>query len=119
MIAPRAIVKLGGSHAFGPHLHDWLEAIAREAGLVVIVPGGGPFADAVRAAQPAMGFDDEAAHAMALMAMAQFGRALQPQSGLRAGRTRAEIAASSREAAFRLVAGADGARRRRCRRRGS
>ena len=72
-----AIVKLGGSHASGPHLKDWLAAIAAEAGAVVIVPGGGPFADAVRSAQASMGYDDSAAHAMALMAMAQFGRALQ------------------------------------------
>jgi 5-(aminomethyl)-3-furanmethanol phosphate kinase len=72
-----AVVKLGGSHALGPHLEDWLQAIAAEAGSIVIVPGGGPFADAVRAAQASMGFDDGAAHAMALMAMAQFGRALQ------------------------------------------
>jgi aspartokinase-like uncharacterized kinase len=71
-----AIVKLGGSHAKGPHIQDWLQAIAAEAGAVVIVPGGGPFADAVRSAQAAMGYDDSAAHAMALMAMAQFGRAL-------------------------------------------
>ena len=71
-----AIVKLGGSHASGPHLKDWLAAIAAEAGAVVIVPGGGPFADAVRSAQASMGYDDSAAHAMALMAMAQFGRAL-------------------------------------------
>ena len=42
----------------------------------MIVPGGGPFADAVRAAQPRMGFDDTAAHHMALLAMEQFGRAL-------------------------------------------
>ena len=46
------IVKLGGSHAFAAHLKDWLGAIAEGAGRVVIVPGGGPFADAVRAAQP-------------------------------------------------------------------
>jgi aspartokinase-like uncharacterized kinase len=72
-----AVVKLGGSHANGPHLEDWLQAIAAEAGSIVLVPGGGPFADAVRAAQASMGFDDGAAHAMALMAMAQFGRALQ------------------------------------------
>jgi 5-(aminomethyl)-3-furanmethanol phosphate kinase len=43
----------------------------------VVVPGGGPFADAVRSTQLSMGYDDGAAHAMALMAMAQFGRALQ------------------------------------------
>src|SRR6516162_10095712 len=71
-----AIVKLGGSHADGPHIRDWLAAIAAEAGAIVIVPGGGPFADAVRSAQASMGYDDSAAHAMALMAMAQFGRAL-------------------------------------------
>ncbi len=72
-----AVVKLGGSHASGPHIKDWLAAIAAEARKIVIVPGGGPFADAVRLAQPSMGFDDGAAHAMALMAMAQFGRALE------------------------------------------
>ncbi len=72
-----AIVKLGGSHATGPHLKDWLTAIAAEAGSIVIVPGGGPFADAVRTAQASIGFDDPAAHIMALMAMAQFGLALE------------------------------------------
>jgi 5-(aminomethyl)-3-furanmethanol phosphate kinase len=72
-----AVVKLGGSHATGPHLKDWLAAIAAEAGTIVIVPGGGPFADAVRTAQASIGFDDRAAHAMALMAMAQFGSALE------------------------------------------
>jgi len=72
-----AIVKLGGSHATGPYLQDWLAAIAAEAGSIAIVPGGGPFADAVRTAQASIGYDDRAAHAMALMAMAQFGCALQ------------------------------------------
>jgi 5-(aminomethyl)-3-furanmethanol phosphate kinase len=71
------IVKLGGSLAGGPHLKDWLKAILAEAGAIVIVPGGGPFADAVRKAQVPIGYDDRAAHAMALMAMAQFGRALE------------------------------------------
>jgi dihydroneopterin aldolase len=70
------VVKLGGSFAFSAHLRDWLEALAACAGRVVIVPGGGPFADAVRAAQPRMGFDDGSAHHMALLAMEQFGRAL-------------------------------------------
>src|SRR6185369_14601723 len=48
----------------------------RQAGRIVLVPGGGPFADAVRAAQPRMGFDDGAAHRMALLAMEQYGCAL-------------------------------------------
>ena len=70
------VVKLGGSFAFSKHLRDWIEALAACAGRVVIVPGGGPFADAVRSAQPRMGFDDAAAHHMALLAMEQCGRAL-------------------------------------------
>ncbi len=72
-----AVVKLGGSLASEPHLEGWLAAIAGQAGAIVIVPGGGPFADAVRANQRLMGYDDRAAHDMALMAMVQFGRALQ------------------------------------------
>jgi aspartokinase-like uncharacterized kinase len=70
------VVKLGGSHALSPHLKHWLTAIAQTQGQTVLVPGGGPFADAVRLAQPTMGFDDDTAHDMALMAMAQYGRAL-------------------------------------------
>jgi dihydroneopterin aldolase len=72
-----SIVKLGGSHVNGPHIKDWLAAIVAEAGAIAIVPGGGPFADAVRTTQAPMGYDDRAAHAMALMAMAQFGCALE------------------------------------------
>jgi dihydroneopterin aldolase len=70
------VIKLGGSHAFAPHLGRWLDAIARHTGRMVVVPGGGPFADAVRAAQPRMGFDDAAAHRMGLLAMEQYGCAL-------------------------------------------
>ncbi len=42
----------------------------------MLVPGGGPFADTVRKMQLVIGFDDDAADAMAMLAMAQFGRAL-------------------------------------------
>ena len=70
------VVKLGGSHAFSEHLAGWIGAIADCAGHVVVVPGGGPFADAVRDAQPKIGFDDAAAHHMALLAMEQYGCAL-------------------------------------------
>src|SRR5690348_1464350 len=76
------VVKLGGSLAGRPHVEPWLDTLAACAGQAVLVPGGGPFADAVRAAQPALGFDDLAAHHMALLAMEQFGRAL---ASLRAG----------------------------------
>jgi len=74
--APEVVLKLGGAQARGPRLDAWLDAIAALAGRIVVVPGGGPFADAVRAQQSLIGFDDEAAHDMAMLAMAQFGRAL-------------------------------------------
>jgi 5-(aminomethyl)-3-furanmethanol phosphate kinase len=70
------VIKLGGSHAFAQHLRPWLQAICRCAGYVVVVPGGGPFAEAVRVAQGKMGFDDGAAHHMALLAMEQYACAL-------------------------------------------
>jgi 5-(aminomethyl)-3-furanmethanol phosphate kinase len=70
------VVKLGGSYAFSSDLQGWLAAIASNAGDIVLVPGGGPFADAVRSAQPRMGFDDDAAHHMAMLGMDQYGRAL-------------------------------------------
>jgi 5-(aminomethyl)-3-furanmethanol phosphate kinase len=75
------VVKLGGSHAFSEHLAGWVAAIAGCAGDVVVVPGGGPFADAVREAQPKIGFDDAAAHHMALLAMEQYGCALASLNG--------------------------------------
>ncbi len=76
------IVKLGGSLAGSVWLADWLEALARCGGCVVVVPGGGPFADVVREAQSVMGFGDETAHELALLAMAQYGRVL---AALRSG----------------------------------
>jgi dihydroneopterin aldolase len=76
MRAGLTVVKLGGSLAFSDALKNWLQALAGCTGDVVVVPGGGPFADAVRAAQPKMGFDDRAAHHMALIAMEQYGHAL-------------------------------------------
>lgn len=68
------IVKLGGSLASGFHLRPWLAALAEHGlGRVALVPGGGPFADAVRASQQVWGFRDLHAHRMALLAMRQFG----------------------------------------------
>ena len=40
---------------------------------VLVVPGGGPFADAVRAVDAQVGLDDATAHALALGAMDQLG----------------------------------------------
>jgi aspartokinase-like uncharacterized kinase len=66
------VVKIGGSLGRDPLLKDWLEAlVALGSGRVVVVPGGGAFADEVREAQFVWHFDDLAAHNMAVLAMAQ------------------------------------------------
>jgi dihydroneopterin aldolase len=74
--ARHLVAKLGGSLSASPALRQWLAALLRYAGPLTIVPGGGPFADAVRRAQETLRFSDEAAHEMAIMAMEQYGRAL-------------------------------------------
>jgi 5-(aminomethyl)-3-furanmethanol phosphate kinase len=67
------IVKLGGSLAAAGTLRIWLDTVvAQGSGRCVIVPGGGDFADAVRAAQQRLGFSDRTAHRMALLAMQQY-----------------------------------------------
>lgn len=75
------VVKLGGSFAFSPRLRQWIAAMTTYAGRIVVVPGGGPFADAVRAAQAPMGFNDRAAHRMGLLAMEQYGCAIASLDG--------------------------------------
>jgi aspartokinase-like uncharacterized kinase len=76
MTKPLVVLKLGGAQACGGRLDAWLDAIARHAGRLILAPGGGPFADIVRTTQREIGFDDAAAHEMAMTAMRQFGRAL-------------------------------------------
>lgn len=72
----RAVVKLGGSTAGAAELGVWIAALAGSSLPLVIVPGGGPFADQVRDAQKSLEFSDKAAHAMAILAMDQFGHVL-------------------------------------------
>lgn len=71
-----AVVKLGGSTAFKTEIQGWIAALAGASLPLVVVPGGGPFADQVRNAQKRMGLSDKAAHAMAILAMDQFGYAV-------------------------------------------
>jgi dihydroneopterin aldolase len=75
-----AVVKLGGSLAGTPQCAAWLDALAAWGSPLILVPGGGAFADCVRAAQAAMRLSDAAAHHMALLAMGQFGIALADHS---------------------------------------
>jgi len=87
------VVKLGGSLHGSPALADWLAALERCRPPLTIVPGGGPFADAVRAAQKAMRYDDETAHAMAVLAMEQYALALASRApALEAAHARGRIA---------------------------
>lgn len=76
------VVKLGGSLLGTPELKVWLDILSsKSVSPVVIVPGGGIFADAVRDAQKIARFDDDAAHRAALLAMEQYAlvlKALQP-----------------------------------------
>jgi len=76
-----AVVKLGGSTAGADEMAVWLAALAGTRLPLVIVPGGGPFADQVRDAQRRLGFSDRAAHVMALLAMEQFGHVILDRHG--------------------------------------
>jgi len=68
------VVKIGGSLAADELLPCWLHALScYGGGEVVIVPGGGPFAEQVRISQHSWHIDDSAVHVMALLAMEQYG----------------------------------------------
>ncbi len=68
------VVKLGGSLLGAPELANWLETLVKFSdGKVVIVPGGGLFANAVREAQQIANVSDALAHQLALLAMDQYG----------------------------------------------
>lgn len=68
------IIKLGGSLLGSPELIKWLALVAQYSdGKVVIVPGGGLFANSVREAQMITNVSDAVAHKMALLAMDQYG----------------------------------------------
>ena len=75
MTRPEWVLKVGGSLSHRPstlrRLMVVLGALGRTRTLVV-VPGGGPFADAVRRADRRFRLDDTAAHWMAILAMDQY-----------------------------------------------
>lgn len=69
------VIKLGGSLMRSSELTGWLGTIQSLATKtnVIIVPGGGEFADKVREMQSSLGFDEQTAHRLALLAMSQNG----------------------------------------------
>lgn len=71
----KLIVKLGGSvltrgRELVRFLRDYAECTAHQ---IVIVPGGGPFADAVKKLSEQINISDDAEHWMAVLAMHQYG----------------------------------------------
>ena len=87
------VVKIGGSLLGSPELERWLEIFAKFSdGNIVIVPGGGVFANAVREAQKLSKISDACAHRLAVLAMDQFGLLLANMNPLIAtARTEMEI----------------------------
>ncbi|MGF6573456.1 Amino acid kinase family protein [Paraburkholderia fungorum] len=72
------VVKIGGSLSHESTLRHWLTELGEVGGgRVVIVPGGGDFADKVRQYQSEWRFDDLAAHNMCLLAMTQYALLMQ------------------------------------------
>lgn len=73
------IVKVGGSLFHQPAvLKSWLEKLSAESihETIILVPGGGPFADLIRDAQAPFALSESQAHMLAIDAMNQFGRLL-------------------------------------------
>ena len=70
-----AVLKIGGSLSRGNGLEDLCREICRlgEIHRIVIVPGGGAFADQVRDTYTRFRLDETTAHHMALLAMDQYG----------------------------------------------
>lgn len=67
------VVKIGGSLYASRRLQEWLDTLlALGSHQLVIVPGGGPFADQVRKADKQFGLELAQAHHMAVLAMQQF-----------------------------------------------
>ena len=68
------VIKIGGSLYNSPNLVEWLNTLSGCGSQnIIIVPGGGPFADQIRVADEQFNLDQELAHYMAVLAMQQYG----------------------------------------------
>jgi aspartokinase-like uncharacterized kinase len=76
-MAPVTVLKIGGSLLESDEAARLMRGLAASRPpQLVIVPGGGRFADEVRAAQKQHGFSDSIAHHMAMLAMEMAGAML-------------------------------------------
>jgi len=87
------VVKVGGSLLGSDELERWLGLFEKFSdGNIILVPGGGMFADAVRVAQKVSKISEPCAHELAVLAMDQFGLLLANMNpGLVVARTEMEI----------------------------
>jgi aspartokinase-like uncharacterized kinase len=74
------VIKLGGSLL--DHAPDILKRILSTEADVLVVPGGGRFADLVRDVHERKGLSQDAAHWMAILAMDQYAYYLSDKSGI-------------------------------------
>ncbi len=67
------VLKIGGSLYQSRNLIEWLEKISSVSDqCVIVVPGGGPFSDQVRAASTRWNLPENCSHDMAVLAMQQY-----------------------------------------------
>ena len=73
------VIKLGGSLLGSDELPEWLEEIRSFANHqnVIIVPGGGEYANCIREQQARLNYSDRVAHRQALLSMCQTGYLLK------------------------------------------
>ena len=108
------VIKVGGSQARHDALPDLCTVLGRTAGVhpLLIVPGGGGFADAVRECAERFPLSNTAAHWMAILAMDQYGLVLADLiPGSRAVRTLSEAEAAVGEGRVPVLLPHDGLRR--------
>lgn len=68
------VIKIGGSLYNSEYLVEWLNTLSNcNKQNIIIVPGGGPFANQVRVVDQQYGLDQVLAHNMAVLGMQQFG----------------------------------------------
>ncbi|MFA0822362.1 MAG: amino acid kinase [Methanomethylovorans sp.] len=88
IVKNHVVLKLGGSLMENApqlliYLKDNLNLISYTAPAVLIVPGGGVFADSIREVHRKEGIGDYAAHWMAILGMEQYAYYLADKSGIR------------------------------------
>lgn len=70
------VLKVGGSLAESGRLGKILSMVAKATVPVVVVPGGGPFADVVREQHDKLGYGMATAHRMAMLGMQQMAEVI-------------------------------------------